>query len=388
MKILFLASALAVVTSVNAQSVDTFDPNAAVSTTLPSGQQARVPNAILFTNGPVTNGTDGTPPVPVSILTGAAPFNYNTLGFAATSAQRTADDFVVPAGETWVVSSVTVYAYQTGSLTPTLNGATLRIWNTAPTVTGTPIFGDTTTNRFLSGGLQGGFRVSNTTLTDRNRPIQAAQIAVSPAVTLTAGTYWIDWNLAGSGASGPFAAPVVPTIAAPAPTGNAIQLAVPAGTAWTPLNIGIVGDPAAGPLTGPQQGMPFVIEGTSTSGAPIVATRPSGPVSIAVSNGLGNASFGFTGGPGSVTCVLSAATGTPFVLSPANGVVTVPGSLAVTTSGVGNATLTCSNGATVVATYALSSTVSLAAPAFSTWGLIAMLVAMLGLGVFAARRFS
>lgn len=387
MKMFLLASSLAIATSVHAQSVDRFDPSEPVNTTLPSGQLARVPNAVLFDQGPITNGTDGTPPVPVSILTGAAPFNYNTLGFGATAAQRTADDFVVPAGQTWIVNSVTVYAYQTGSLTPTLNGATLRIWNTTPTVGGTPIFGDTTTNRFLSGGLQGGFRVADNALTGRTRPIQAAQIAVSPPLTLTAGTYWIDWNLAGSGASGPFAAPVVPTIAAPAPTGNAIQLNPAAtATAWTPLNIGLVSDPAAGPLTGPQQGMPFIIEGTS--GLPIAATRPSGPVSIAVSNGTGTASFGFTGGPGSVTCALSAATGTPFVLSPANGVVAVPGSLTVTTTGVGAATLTCSNGATVVATYGLSSTVSLAAPALSTWGLMALLATMLGLGVFAARRFS
>ena len=256
-------------------STERYDANELVNTTLPTGATQRVPNAVLFDQGPLTNQTDGNPPTPVSVLITAAPFAYNTLGFSAASAQRTADDFVVPAGQTWTVDSVTVYAYQTGAAGVTLNGATLRIWNTTPTAAGTAIFGDTTTNRFLSASLSGAFRVSDTAITGRTRALQAMRIAVSPAAVLPAGTYWIDWNTAGSAASGPFAPPVVPAIAAPAATGNAIQFD---GAAWLPLNIGLATDPPAGPLTGPQQGMPFVIEGTSgAAGAPaITAATPAG----------------------------------------------------------------------------------------------------------------
>lgn len=393
-KLLF--TSLALVSSAFASvPTDRFDPSEAINSTLPSGQQARAPNAVLFTSGPITNGTDGTPPVPVSILTGAAPFNYTTLGFAATAAQRTADDFVVPAGQTWVIDSVTVYAYQTNSLTPTLNGGTLQIWNTTPTVGGTPIFGDTTTNRFLSGGLQGGFRVSDTTLTNRARPIQAAQLTISPALTLTAGTYWIDWNLAGSGASGPFAAPVVPTLAAPAPSGNAIQLGgTPA--AWNPLNIGLVGDPAAGPLTGPQQGMPFVIEGTTGPvGAPsITPATPAGAVSFTLP---GTRSFVFNNAAaataaGTVACTI---TGAGFSVAPVTTQTIAIGAsttFVVSAAAPGTGQLSCAiQGIAQPVVYNLTAgapVVIVPVPALGAWSTLALLM---GLGLFGAltvRRFS
>jgi hypothetical protein len=256
-----------------AQAPDVFDSKVPVNGTLPSGEILRVPTAVLFTAGPLSDQTNGTPPVPISVLNGAAPFNYNTLGFSVTTAVRLTDDFTVPAGQTWSVDAVTVYGYQSGATAVTLNAATLQVWNAVPTVGGTPIFGNTTTNRLGTAGQSGAFRVSNTTLTDRTRSLQAARITLSPPLTLTAGTYWLDWNLAGTGALGPFSSPVVPTLAAPAPTGNARQLVVAGGTAYNPLNIGLVGDPAGGPLTGPVQGLPFVVEGTN-----VVAQAPAVPV--------------------------------------------------------------------------------------------------------------
>ncbi len=285
-----------------------FNANEPVNTTLPTGPAPRVPTAVLFDQGPLTNQTDGTPPTPVSVLITAAPFTYNTLGFSAASAQRTADDFVVPAGQTWTVDSVTVYAYQTGATGVTLNGATLRIWNVTPTAAGTSIFGDTTTNRFLSASLSGAFRVSDTAITGRTRALQALRIAVSPAAVLPAGTYWIDWNTAGSAASGPFAPPIVPAIATSIATGNAIQFD---GTAWNPLNIGLAIDPPAGPLTGPQQGMPFVIEGTTGAiGAPaITPATPAGAISFTLP---ATRSFVFNNSPtataaGTVACTITGA---------------------------------------------------------------------------------
>jgi len=262
MKLVFGFALLALsVGSAFAQSADTFDSNIKPDGTLPSGPTARVPNAILFQQGPLTDSTNGTPPVPISVLNGAAPFNYTSLGAAAAGAFRLADDFVVPAGRTWSVTSVTVYGYQTGALTATINGATLQVWNAAPVAGGTPLFGNTTTNRLSAAALSGAFRVSNTTLTDRTRALQAVTITVAPALILTAGTYWVDFGAAGSSASGPFFPPVVPTLAAPAPTGNALQLAgTPA--AYNPLRMGLSTDPVGGPASGPQQGLPFIVEGT------------------------------------------------------------------------------------------------------------------------------
>lgn len=273
MKLLFGIAALSLaVGSAFAQSVETFDPSVKPNTALPSGPTARVPTAILFDQGPLTDSTNGTPPVPISVLNNAAPFNYTSFGAAAVGAFRLADDFVVPAGQTWSVDSVTVYGYQTLATTATINAATLQLWNAPPVAGGTPLFGNTTTNRFLSAGLSGSFRVINTALTDRTRALQAVRIAVSPPVVLTAGTYWIDFAAAGSSTSGPFFPPVVPALTAPAATGNALQLAgTPA--AYGPLRMGLVSDVPPAPASGPQQGLPFIIEGTN-----VVAQAPAVPV--------------------------------------------------------------------------------------------------------------
>ena len=370
-----------------------YDANELLNTTMPTGVAPRVPNAVLFDQGPLTNQTDGAPPTPVSVLITAAPFNSNTPGFSATSAQRTADDFVVPAGQTWTVDSVTVYAYQTGAAGVTLNGATLRLWNTTPTAAGTAIFGDTTTNRFLSASLSGAFRVSDTAITGRTRALQALRIAVSPAAVLPAGTYWIDWNTAGSGASGPFAPPVVPAIATPIATGNAIQFD---GTVWNPLNIGLATDPTGGPLTGPQQGMPFVIEGTSGAvGAPaITPATPAGAVSFPLP---GARSFVFNTAPaatasGTVTCTI---TGTGFSVAPATAQTIAIGAsttFVVSAAAPGTGQLSCAiQGVAQPVVYNLTAgaaAVIVPVPALGLWSTLALLM---GLGLFGAltvRRLS
>jgi len=59
-----------------------------------------------------------------------------------------------------------------------------------------------------------------------------------------AGTYWLDWQTGGSGASGPWAPPI--SMLGVTTTGNAIQFD---GASWTALvDVGT-------------QGLPFVIEG-------------------------------------------------------------------------------------------------------------------------------
>lgn len=280
MRVLFGIAALSLaVGSAFAQSVETFDPSVKPITELPSGPSARVPNAVLFQQGPLTDSTNGSPPVPISILNSAAPFNYTTLGGSAFAAFRLADDFVVPAGRTWRVDSITVYGYQTGVTTATINAATLQVWNAPPVAGGTPLFGNTTTNRLATAALAGSFRVTNTTLTDRARALQAITIAVSPPLVLTAGTYWVDFNAGGSGATGPFFPPVVPTLAAPAPTGNALQLSgTPA--AYAPFRMGLTTDPVGGVASGPQQGLPFIVEGTDVVAPPTAVAVPVPTVSI------------------------------------------------------------------------------------------------------------
>ncbi len=393
---LFLTSIVFASSAFASVPTDRFDPSEAINTTLPSGAPPRVPTAVLFDQGPLTNQTDGTPPTPVSALTTAAPFTYSTLGFSAAGAQRTADDFVVPAGQTWTVDSVTVYAYQTGAAGVTLNGATLRLWNTTPTAAGSTIFGDTTTNRFLSASLSGAFRVSDSSaanLAGRTRALQALRIAVSPAAVLPAGTYWIDWNTAGTAASGPFAPPVVPVSAAPTATGNAIQFD---GTTWNPLKIGLAIDPAAGPLTGPQQGMPFIIEGTTGAiGAPtITPVTPAGAVSFTLP---ATGSFVFNNAvaatsSGTVACTIA---GTGFTVVPTTTQTIAPGAsttFTVSAAAPGTGTLSCAiQGVATPVVYNLSAgapAVLVPTPTLGLWSTLALLMALGLFGALAVRRFS
>ncbi len=179
-----------------------------------------------------------------------------TLGFGAqqTVPNRIADDFVVPAGG-WDVNAISFYTYQTGSTTTsTFTGMTFQIWNGPPNVGGSAVvFGDTTTNRLSSTAFTNIFRVTETTIGGSTRPIMAVT-ASGLTINLPAGTYWLDWALTGSLASGPWAPPI--TITGTAVTGNGLQFTTPMPPtpgAWAAAVDGGTGTPA--------QGFPFTIEG-------------------------------------------------------------------------------------------------------------------------------
>jgi hypothetical protein len=94
----------------------------------------------IFTNGGIASlPTGGFGGAPISIL--APPFG--AFGFAVTSTTdfALAEDFTVPGGSTWTPSSVTLYAYQTGSPTSPspITGVQLRLWDGPPGGTGTPL---------------------------------------------------------------------------------------------------------------------------------------------------------------------------------------------------------------------------------------------------------
>jgi hypothetical protein len=117
-------------------------------------------------------------------------------------------------------------------------------------------------------------------------------------------------------------------------------------------------------------------------GNPIVATTPSGTINLAAN---GTRTFGFTGGPGTVTCALSPA-GARFTVtgSPA----TVPGgSVTVTATGAGFGTLTCTNGATPVSSYSLVAAAPvIPVPSLNLFGMLGLFAGVLGLGFVATRR--
>ena len=119
-----------------------------------------------------------------------------------------AEDFTVPTGQTWNLDSVILFSYQTGSpTTSTINFTCLEIRQGS--VTGTVVYGDTTTNRLTSTAWTGIYRVDKNTLTGTTRPIMNMKVKITPTKTLTAGTYWMIWGAKGSGAGGVFCPPKV-----------------------------------------------------------------------------------------------------------------------------------------------------------------------------------
>jgi type IX secretion system substrate protein len=109
-----------------------------------------------------------------------------------------ANEFTVPAGAMWIFDTVILYGYQIGSTTTSgfLN-CNLQIYNGAPGLGGTVIWGDTTTNYLNSTGFTGIYRVSAGNLTDVQRPVMYLKLYLNTPPRLVAGTYWLSWSAAG-----------------------------------------------------------------------------------------------------------------------------------------------------------------------------------------------
>ena len=207
--------------------------------------------SLLYEGGPFVTGIGDGPGGADSSLLQNASLGMTTLGAAAMESGggphfRMADQFTAVAP--WQVDQAVFYAYQTGSpITSTLTGVNFRIWDGVPGAPGSNVvFGDTTTNRFDSTGWTNVYRYSETTV-NTTRPIM--YVAGNAGVDLPPGDYWLDWQLAGSLASGPWQPPV--TIIGETTTGNALQLTT---DGWTNFVDG-------GTVT--PQGLPFQIWGTN-----------------------------------------------------------------------------------------------------------------------------
>lgn len=175
-----------------------------------------------------------------------------------TTSNRVADDFTVPVGQSWTLSKITFYAYQTGyaGTTSPFTTVRVRISNGNPSV-GTPtvVFGDMTTNRLLSTSDALMYRIANSTtpspgtVPGTTRKIWKIEATVN--VTLAAGTYWVEWQQ-DAGANGNFSPPSTILNARTQPGYNAIQFT----TAWAVLSDS--GSPATAPDVAVD--MPFVID--------------------------------------------------------------------------------------------------------------------------------
>ncbi|MBL0342155.1 MAG: T9SS type A sorting domain-containing protein [Bacteroidetes bacterium] len=220
-----------------------------------------IAQTVIYDNGPTFDLAGG----------GAAGANASSLhdgmgsygsGHAFSSGFRVADDFVVAPGTTVTIDSLVFYAYQTGSgPISSITEVNVRIWNGVPEDgISTAVFGDNTTNIMITSEWGGAYRTGDLGAaacpaeTCVDRPIMRNACIVG--TTLAPGTYWIDWQTNGTGASGPWAPPIN-LGAGVTTTGNAKQYD-PAGLIWNDL--------FDGALTTEAQGLPFLVVGTITTG--------------------------------------------------------------------------------------------------------------------------
>ncbi|MFA7448830.1 MAG: T9SS type A sorting domain-containing protein [Weeksellaceae bacterium] len=207
--------------------------------------------SLLYDNGSVFNIAG---PPQVSMLQDAS-LGMDSYGFniAKVNSYSIADDFTLTNEST--IDYINAFVYQTGANAATITGIYIKIWNGNPSSGGTVVWGDFTTNRLESAVLSGGFRQLESAPGDTSRRIQTVR-GNTPGLSLMPGTYWIEYTLEGTVASGPWAPPI--TITGQSTTGNALQFT---GTY----------DPLVDSGTNTPQGLPFQIYGDEVAGGPFPA---------------------------------------------------------------------------------------------------------------------
>ncbi len=259
---LFLSAAV-----LNAQAVTIYD-NGGLASGATSKSGVAAPAGFFWSELSTENGSN---------------FSNTTLGagcqmIGVTTNNRCADDFVVPVGQTWTINNVIVFGYQTNSVANPFVGGNLRIWNGRPGDAGsTIVFGDTTTNRLTTSTDSTWFRIGNTlggaggvgaAATGTTRKIWQINLAVSPGAALTAGVYWVDFQLDG-GAGGNFSPLTTVVGARNLPGWNARQFI---GTTATWGDLIDIGEPVSTPqatlVPDVQMEFPFKLDGT-IAGAPL-----------------------------------------------------------------------------------------------------------------------
>ncbi len=151
--------------------------------------------AEIYNNGPVVNSSGRSVIGP----------EYMTYGYGMNTAAglAVADDFNIAEGSRWNVSSIDFFSYQTGAGKFSFQEAT---WSIVSGHVNSDVVLASGTTALTNGGLEG-YRVSASALNGQTRGIYRAQADIAD-VTLDAGHYFLRWSLTGSGASGPWQAPI------------------------------------------------------------------------------------------------------------------------------------------------------------------------------------
>lgn len=223
-------------------------------------------NAQTHNNGALSTGTktsNGVNTAPTgytwSELQSVNGINNTTLGSggiynnAGSTNFLLADDFKVPAGEKWTISSIDVFLYQTAftGTIPPIDVLRMQVFNNLPE-NGTAVLGNPTTNVYKASESSNammyriGYNSSGTT-----RKIWKTRAAVTG--DLLPGTYWIQYQVHATNDSSIFFPGVTTVGALDQSSYNARQNN---GTSWTELADGD---------SGAKIDLPFIINYTVTS---------------------------------------------------------------------------------------------------------------------------
>lgn len=332
-RLLLALAFLATATTVTAQSADrapAYDGAPVLMQPNPSAPSAARGGVLFDQTDLVTSVGTGPAGSDESALQTALTMTTFGAGHSLTAGVFVADDFTVPAGETWTINGFNFYAYQTGgTVVCTMTGYYVQIWDGPPGSTGaTVIAGDRTTNLFQGCDFANIYRVRDVDPpgTAVTRPIYQSAAAFTTPLELTEGTYWVDWAATGSLASGPWVPPI--TIVGQTTTGNARQ---ELSGAWADLQDG-------GSLT--PQGLPFQVLGTSEGGGGGTVTVTSTDTPISIPDGPGvPTTCGVPGAPATSTISVSGVSG---------NVTDLDVSINITHTWVGDIDATVAKGATSV----------------------------------------
>jgi len=175
-------------------------------------------------------------------------------GFAASNSFRVVDEATLTS--TWDVTSVRLFVYQSGAPTvpSSIQAAFLQIWDDDPSIGGSVIWGDTSTNLLDATQWTDTYRVLEDEQGDTNRPIMEVDL-LTPDLQLAPGTYWMDWSFVGDVAFGTCWQPTI-AILGTASTGNSLQFDV-LNNIWFFVTDVSTGDPL---------GYPFQMYGTEALG--------------------------------------------------------------------------------------------------------------------------
>lgn len=196
---------------------------------------------LIYTSGPFINDAPD-----LSILENVTN-GMDLYGFGVNynNSQSLAESFVLHDG--FDISKIDVYAYQTGTLPPSITAMYVQIWNGDPSGGGSVVWGDLSTNVLETVVDSGVYRVLEDDQSNTDRKIQKVTASIN-GLTLSPGTYWVEYSLEGSGSSGPWAPPI--SVLGETITGDALQKT---SSGWQAVIDAGVNEP---------QGLPVQIYGT------------------------------------------------------------------------------------------------------------------------------